>query len=151
MNWFSIVLLCGKIDIIHTKINLYIISSYGHWFLFEVIHWQAIIFWHIIWHGINMTLTSTLTCHDMAWPDIEWYWWTLLKINDRLKLKFVKLCLLVTCWLPGAPFYPRPVLAFGYCRCLRLSVCVSVCVRQPPACPRDNSSSVQAGITKFGP
>ena len=24
-------------------------------------------------------------------------------------------------------FYPRPVLAFGYCRCLRLSVCV--CVR----------------------
>ena len=25
------------------------------------------------------------------------------------------------------PFYPRPVLAFGYCRCLRLSVCV--CVR----------------------
>ena len=22
--------------------------------------------------------------------------------------------------------YPRPVLAFGYCRCLRLSVCVSV-------------------------
>ena len=24
-------------------------------------------------------------------------------------------------------FYPRPVLAFGYCRCLRLSVCVSVC------------------------
>ena len=25
-------------------------------------------------------------------------------------------------------FYPRPVLVFGYCRCLRLSVCVSVCV-----------------------
>ena len=24
-------------------------------------------------------------------------------------------------------FYPRPVLAFGYCRCLRLSVCASVC------------------------
>ena len=48
-------------------------------------------------------------------------------------------------------FYPRPVLAFGYCRCLRLSVCVSVRVRQPSACPRDNSSSVQARITKFGP
>ena len=31
-------------------------------------------------------------------------------------------CLSVT------PFYPRPVLAFGYCHCLRLSVCVSVCV-----------------------
>ena len=27
--------------------------------------------------------------------------------------------------IPG--FYPRPVLAFGYCRCLRLSVCLSVC------------------------
>ena len=25
------------------------------------------------------------------------------------------------------PFYPRPVLAFGYCRCLR--VCVCMCVR----------------------
>ena len=35
-------------------------------------------------------------------------------------------------------FYPRPVLAFGYCRCLRPSV-------------RDNSSTVQARATKFGP
>ena len=26
------------------------------------------------------------------------------------------------------PFYPRPVMAFGYCRCLRLSVCVCACV-----------------------
>ena len=25
-------------------------------------------------------------------------------------------------------FYPRPVLAFGYCHRLRLWVCVSVCV-----------------------
>ena len=25
-------------------------------------------------------------------------------------------------------FYPRPVMAFWYCRCLRLSVCVCVCV-----------------------
>ena len=32
-----------------------------------------------------------------------------------------------------------------------LSGCVSVCVRQPPACPRDNSSPVQARITKFEP
>ena len=28
-------------------------------------------------------------------------------------------------------YYPRPVLAFGYYRCLRLSVCVSV---RPPVC-----------------
>ena len=41
-------------------------------------------------------------------------------------------------------FYPRPVMAFGYCRCLRLSVCVClcVCVRQSWVCPRDNSSPV---------
>ena len=45
-------------------------------------------------------------------------------------------------------FYPRPVLAFGYCRCLRPSVSPSV---RPRVCPRDNSSPVQARITKFGP
>ena len=26
-------------------------------------------------------------------------------------------------------FYPRPVFAFGYCRCLRMCVCVCPCVR----------------------
>ena len=46
-------------------------------------------------------------------------------------------------------FYPRPVLASGYCRCLCLCVCV--CVYQSLACPDDNSSPVQARITKFGP
>ena len=44
-------------------------------------------------------------------------------------------------------FYPRPVLASGYCRCL----CLCVCVYQSLACPHDNSSPVQASITKFGP
>ena len=44
-------------------------------------------------------------------------------------------------------FYPRPVLASGYCRCL----CLCVCVYQSLACPHDNSSPVQARITKFGP
>ena len=47
-------------------------------------------------------------------------------------------------------FYPRPVLAFGYCRCLRLCVFVSVCVYQSRVCPHDNSPLVQAKITKFG-
>ena len=53
----------------------------------------------------------------------------------------------------NCPFYPRPVLAFGYCRCLRLCVCPCVCqsVRQSLACPRNNSGPVQARITKFGP
>ena len=55
-------------------------------------------------------------------------------------------------WIFQNDFYPRPVLAFGYCRCLRLCVCVSVClcVCQSRVCPRDNSSPVQARITKFG-
>ena len=42
-------------------------------------------------------------------------------------------------------FYPRPVLGIGYCRCL------CVCVYQSLTCPHDNSSPVQARITKFGP
>ena len=48
-------------------------------------------------------------------------------------------------------FLTRPVLAWGYCRCLRLCVrtCQSVC--QSIACPRDNSAPVQVRITKFGP
>ena len=48
-------------------------------------------------------------------------------------------------------FYPRPVLAFGYCRCLRLCVCVCLSLCQSLACPRDNSGPVQARIAKFGP
>ena len=30
----------------------------------------------------------------------------------------------------GSGFYPRPVLAFGYCHCLCLWVCVCVCINQ---------------------
>ena len=51
-------------------------------------------------------------------------------------------------------FYPRPVLAIGYCHCLRLCVCPCVCQSVCPItcfCPRDNSGSVQARITKFWP
>ena len=49
-------------------------------------------------------------------------------------------------------FYPRPVLAFGYCHRLRLCLCpcVCVCVYQSLACHHDNSSAVHARITKFG-
>ena len=57
-----------------------------------------------------------------------------------------------TCAQLSFCFYPRPVLAFGYCHRLRLCVCpcVCVCVYQSLACPHDNSSAVQARITKFG-
>ena len=38
------------------------------------------------------------------------------------------ICVKITLpWKAFCNFYPRPVLTFGYCRCLRLSVCV--CVR----------------------
>ena len=59
--------------------------------------------------------------------------------------------------LATAFYYPRPVLAFGYCRCLRLCVCVCVClsvclsVCQSLACPCDNSGPVEARIAKFWP
>ena len=38
-------------------------------------------------------------------------------------------------------FYPRPVLVFGYCRCLRLSFCVSV---RPSVCVCDKHLLVRA-------
>ena len=44
-------------------------------------------------------------------------------------------------------FYPRPVLASGYCRCPCPSARPSV---RHQVCPCDNSSPVQARITKFG-
>ena len=46
-------------------------------------------------------------------------------------------------------FYPRPVLAFGYCHRLRLCVCPCVC--QSLACPHNILGSVEARIAKFGP
>ena len=44
-------------------------------------------------------------------------------------------------------------MAFGYCRCLNLTVCVCVCprVRQSRAFPLENPSLVQARITWYGP
>ena len=56
------------------------------------------------------------------------------------------LCMFHSLW---HHFYPRPVLAYGYCHRLRLCVCPCVC--QSLACPRDNSGPVQARIAKFGP
>ena len=52
--------------------------------------------------------------------------------------------------VPVSPFYPRPVLA-GYCCCLSLCVCLCLCVCVSIACPHDNSSPVQARITKVCP
>ena len=52
-------------------------------------------------------------------------------------------------WENISAFYPRPVLAFGYCHRLRLCVCVRVWVCQSVcqslACPRDNSGPLKLG------
>ena len=64
--------------------------------------------------------------------------WTYIKIMNWLSKKII--------W-KRIDHYPRPVLAFGYCRCLRLCVSQSVC--QSLACPCDNLRPVQARITKF--
>ena len=50
-------------------------------------------------------------------------------------------------------FYPRPVLAIGYCHRLRLRVrlCVCPCVYQSRAWPSDNPSTAHERITKFRP
>ena len=54
MKWFSIVLLCGKIDRIHTNINIYTINSNGYGFVFDVIHLHAIIFFGML-SGVALT------------------------------------------------------------------------------------------------
>ena len=47
-------------------------------------------------------------------------------------------------------FYPRPVLAFGHCRCLHMPV--RVCIRiSTLGCPRHNLSPVPTRTTKIGP
>ena len=61
---------------------------------------------------------------------------------------YSRLSFILLLYIKRVSFYPRPVLAFGYCRSLRLSVRQSV---RHQVCPRDNSSPVQARITKFGP
>ena len=65
----------------------------------------------------------------------------------RYKWYFPSVCLSVChTFLPEACFGLR-VLSLPACVC----VCVRVSVRQSSACPCNNSSTVQARITKFGP
>ena len=53
-------------------------------------------------------------------------------------------------------FYPRPVLSFGYCRwlclsvyvCVRVYMCICICEQ---ACPRDNLWPTLARMTEFVP
>ena len=87
-------------------------------------------------------------CFTMAWasdvfPYIYVLHWVLSQVSFTLmvliefyprcfffmlmaSITFCPRCLFIR--MSPIHFYPRPALAFGYCRCLRLSVCVSVCV-----------------------
>ena len=58
--------------------------------------------------------------------------------------KISKSCSVVILFLPEASFGLRVLLPMS------VRVCISVCVRQPPACLHHNSAPLQAGITKFG-
>ena len=75
------------------------------------------------------------------------------KNNDVSILALQSLLICVSsCWYyisHSVPFYPRPVLAFEYCHCLRLSVCmcVSVCVC---VCVSVNSELVRAMMGPMG-
>ena len=101
---------------------------------------------HWLMQNINQTLNSQKILH-ISRPH-GWAMECLLWGFGRKLTVFLWHCTVF-------PFYPRPVLAFGYCHGLRLCVCLSVCVCesvcQSLACPRDNLGPVQARITKFGP
>ena len=45
-------------------------------------------------------------------------------VSSKANLQCLQIFTLITQWF----YYPRPVLAFGYCRCLRVCVCVCVCL-----------------------
>ena len=55
--------------------------------------------------------------------------WPVIRVPQFIALRR-KVVMLNLFW-ETIHFYPRPVLAFGYCRCLHLSVCVSV---RPSVC-----------------
>ena len=52
------------------------------------------------------------------------------------------------CIFTRGQFWPSGIVVACVCVCVCLSVCLCVC--QSRVCPRDNSSPVQARITKFG-
>ena len=76
--------------------------------------------------------------------------WAFSDCNSSLNSQMKPYEIMHKAWsgIEDVPYcYPRPVLASGYCHRL----CLCVCVYQSLACPHDNSSPVQARITKFGP
>ena len=110
---------------IHWKPRLAVMPIFSHW-------WQLGL---SLWRSAVPPVTTTLVSWQLLFFNV-----TFVVYLPRIRhMHDFTLC------------YPSPVLAFGYCRYLRLYVSLFVCVYQLRACPRDNSSNVQARITKFGP
>ena len=92
--------------------------------------------------------------HEECFPECQARGCAKLWVTDGIwKLQFAHCMYHLSVCTAFCAFYPRPVLAFGYCLRLRLCVCPCVCqsVCQSLACPRDNSGPVQARVSKFGP
>ena len=80
----------------------------------------------LIFSGVNFKMAAWQPYWTFWFPDSNFS----LALNMKSKFQWLNNCVYesepIDFQLPH--FYPRPVLAFGYCRWLRLSVCVSVCV-----------------------
>ena len=109
--------------------------------------------WVIIAWALNLDYLSSWELHE-CWPEYAENWnpgigirkkntislyrnkicrYYLMHIKIRYWMRLISFHLKmldIACGLLtiSSNFYPRPVLAFGYCRCHSLSVCVSVCV-----------------------
>ena len=72
------------------------------------------------------TINITWPLWVNRWLDISWPTCGVCILRTMAILTYAVIYLYCICFFCAIHFYPRPVLAFGYCRCLRLSVCPSV-------------------------
>ena len=110
----------------------------------------------IWWHRSRSTLTQVMACclntpsHNLNQCPLYINGFCGINMgafsNEILMISICKMSLKISILTDTS-------LAFGYCRCLRLSMCVSMCMSmcQPWTCLCHNSSPVQARVTKFGP
>ena len=72
------------------------------------------------WASVHVRLPVHSSCM------VHWLWGRYLTGYDCL-IRTTRIRVCIWDYNDASCFYPGPVLAFGYCRCLRLSVCPSVC------------------------
>ena len=106
----------------------------------------------VLWHA-DIVKVDCLLLHRLKFLSFQVraersmsLWWPILELISPLPISN-QVNPLQLVWGSGASRF-LPEASFG----LRVSSSpASVCVHQSLACPRDNSSPVQARITKFGP